>query len=189
MSDATTAALQYSPSKNASAFGHHTVSLRAHFAPGGAASSITNGTVHDGPNQVMIPAALVPGGTSAPGYPYEHIAQAMFTPDQDDNSARTGSQQPRSAETPMGVQRNTPMPGNETQHWPQQSAAASASARQFAAPAASDAGSNSEAATPTPRRSVRSAQANFSAAAPQPHLDNSRDAIDAAVRALHPDEV
>jgi hypothetical protein len=173
-----------SPPKNATAFGHHTVSLRAHFAPGGAAPAITKSTVLAGPSQVMIPAALVPEGISTPGYPYEHIAQAMFTPDQEDNSTRTGLQQPRSAETPMGMQRSTPMPGNTPQ-----SAAASASARQSAAPAASDAGSNSETATPTPRRSVRRAQANFSAAAPQPHLDNSSDAIEAAVRALHPDDV
>jgi hypothetical protein len=72
---------------NPKSFGHHTVSLRAHFAPDGAAPSIPDITRFAGPNQV--PAVLVPEGASPPGHPYEHIAQAMFTPDQDDTSNST----------------------------------------------------------------------------------------------------
>jgi hypothetical protein len=167
-------------------FGHHTVSLRAQFTPDGAAPSLTNSTALASPNQVMIPAALVPEGTSAPGYPFEHIAQAQFTPDPDDisNSTRTNRQRSRSGEALMGMLRDTPTPGNNVQRSPRQFAAAAASAPRFGAPAASDASSNTEAPAPTPRRSVRSAQANFSAAAPQPHRDNSRDAIDAAVNII-----
>src|SRR5690348_7089651 len=88
-------------------FGHHTVSLRAHFAPDGAAPSTASSAALAGPNQLMIPAAFVPEGASAPGYPYEHIAQAMFTADQDDisNSTGTSSQRPRSAGAPPGIQR------------------------------------------------------------------------------------
>jgi hypothetical protein len=85
---------------NPKRFDHHTVSLRAQFTPDGATPSPTNSTALASPNQVMIPAALVPEGTSAPGYPFEHIAQARFTPDQDDisNSTGTNSPQPRSGE-------------------------------------------------------------------------------------------
>lgn len=171
---------------NPNPFGHHTVRLRAHFAPDGAAPSITNGTALAGPNQVMIPAALVPEGTSAPAYPYEHIAQARFTPGQDDSSNSTGTspQRPRATETPGGLQRDTPMPGDNTQRGPRQFAAAFASPPRFGAPAAGVAGSDSESAAPTPRRSVRSTQANFSAAVPQPRLETSPDTIDTAVRAL-----
>jgi hypothetical protein len=175
---------------NPKRFGHHTVSLRAQFTPDGATPSPTNSTALASPNQVMIPAALVPEGTSAPGYPFQHIAQARFTPDQDDtsNSTGTNSQQPRSGEALIGMQRDTPTLGNNVQRSPRQFAAAAASAPRLGAPAASDASSETEAPAPTPRRSVRSAQANFSAAAPQPYLDNSRDAIDAAVRVLQPDD-
>lgn len=160
------------------------MSLRAQFAPEGAEISMVRATLLAGRDQVVIPAALVPEGASAPGYPYEHIAQAMFTPDQDDisNSARTGSQQPRPAEALTGMQRDTPMPGNNVQRSPRQLAAASANTPQFGAPGASD--SNSASTAPTPRRSVRSAQVNSSTAAPSPHLDTSRDVIDAAIRSL-----
>jgi hypothetical protein len=167
---------------NPKRFDHHTVSLRAQFTPDGATPSPTNSTALASPNQVMIPAALVPEGTSAPGYPFEHIAQARFTPDQDDisNSTGTNSPQPRSGEALIGMQRDTP----NVQRSPRQFAATAASAPWFGAPAASDASSETEAPAPTPRRSVRSAQANFSAAAPQPYLDNSRDTIDAAVTVI-----
>jgi hypothetical protein len=174
---------------NPKTFGHHTVSLRAHFAPEGAASSIAGTTRLAGPNQV--PAVLVPEGASPPGHPYEHIAQAMFTPDQDDtsNSTDTSPPQSRSAEALAGTRRGTPMAGNNTQRGPRQFAAVSANAPRSGAPGASHAKSNSAATAPTPRRSVRSAQTNFSAAVPRPHLDNSRDAIDAAVRALRADDL
>jgi hypothetical protein len=175
---------------NPNPVGHHTVSLRAQFAPEGAAPSTTNSTTLVGLNQVTIPATLVPEGASAPGYPYEHIAQAMFTPDQDDISNSTGtSSHPHAAEAFTGMQRDAPMPGSNTQRKPHQFGPAFASSSRSGAPATSDAGRNSESAAPTPRRSVRSAQANFSAAVPQPHLDNSRDAIDAALHALQADDL
>jgi hypothetical protein len=168
---------------NPNLFGHHTVSLRAQFAPEGAEISVARITLLAGRDQVALPAVLVPEGASAPGYPYEHIAQAMFTPDKDDiaNPIRIGPQLP--AEALTGMQRDTPMPGNNSLPRPRQFAAASASAPQFGAPDTSD--SNSASTAPTPRRSVRSAQVNSSTAAPNPHLDTSRDAIDAAVRSLN----
>jgi hypothetical protein len=174
---------------NPKSFGHHTVSLRAHFAPDGAAPSIPDITRFAGPNQV--PAVLVPEGASPPGHPYEHIAQAMFTPDQDDtsNSTDANPQQSPLAEALAGTRRCTPMAGNNTQRGPRQFAAVSANAPRSGAPDASHAKSNSAATAPTPRRSVRSAQTNFSAAVPRPHRDNSLDAIDAAVRALRADDL
>ncbi len=166
-------------------FGPHTVRLRARFVQQSAAVSMAGITRRDGPNEVMIPAVLVPEGTSAPGYPYEHIAQALFAPDQDDisNSSRANSQQPPSGEVLVGMHRDAPTLANNGQRSPRQFAAPAASAPWFGAPGAGDAASNTVPA-PTPRRSVRSAQANFSAAVPQPHLDNSRDAVNAADRAL-----
>jgi hypothetical protein len=171
---------------NPKPFGHHTVSLRAHFAPDDAAPSIPDITRFAGPNQV--PAVLVPEGASPPGHPYEHIAQAMFTPDQDDtsNSTDTSPPQSRSAAALAGTRRGTPMPGNNTQRGPRQFAAVSANAPWSGAPGANHADSNSAATASMPRRPVRSAQANFSAAAPQPHLDNSQDAVNAAVLPLVP---
>ena len=162
------------------------MNLRAQFARDGAAPSIARTTLLAGRDQVVIPAVLVPEGASAPGYPYEHIAQAMFTPDQDDisNSARTSSQQPYPGEALTGMQRDTAMPGDNPLHGPRQFDPGFANAPQFGAAGANHAYSNSAATAATPRRSVRSAQANFSATAPQPHLDNSRDVINAAVRAL-----
>jgi len=81
------------------------------------------------------------------------VAQARFTPDQDDisNSTGTNSPQPRSGEALIGMQRDTP----NVQRSPRQFAATAASAPWFGAPAASDASSETEAPAPTPRRSVR----------------------------------
>jgi hypothetical protein len=92
----------------------------------------------------------------------------MFTPNRD-------------AAALAGTRRGTPMPGNNTQRGPRQFAAVSANAPWSGAPGANHADSNSAATASMPRRPVRSAQANFSAAAPQPHLDNSQDAVNAAV--------
>ncbi len=52
------------------------------------------------------------------------------------------------------------------------------------APPANPTGDNGSSGGSARRRGVRSAQANFSAAVPTPHVDTSRDAIDAAVNAL-----
>jgi hypothetical protein len=159
-------------------FGQNTLKLRAALVPDGAAVSMADITAMVGPDPVMIPAVLVPDGASLPGYPYEHIGQAMFIPDQDNRvgSTRTNPQQLRRTEPPTDTQHNTPS-------GLQQFGTLAGPPRSWA-PGTAPVGADSASGVLAPRRGVRNAQANFGSAAPQPHLDTSRDAIDAAVRAL-----
>jgi hypothetical protein len=134
----------------------------------------------------MIRAVRVPPGGASLGYPYEHI-QAVFIPDGDDRATTASRSRANS-------QRMNPPP---TDGSPPREDDALDGRRWSGSPLTGTAGPWAPAANPArfdgssggsaPRRGVRSAQANFSAAVPTPHVDGSRDAIDAAVRALAPE--
>jgi hypothetical protein len=160
-------------------FGHNTLKLRAVFIPDGAQVSMSGITRVVGFDPVFIRAVRVPPGGAPPGYPFEVIGQATFTPDSDDQGRSTGT-----GSALAGMQDDPVAPGHRTPRQPP------GSGLPMAGPASpwttgngvADNGQASD--VRRPRRGVRSTQANFGAAVPTPHLDTSHDAIDAAVRAL-----
>ncbi len=141
----------------------------------------------------MIRAVWVPEGAALPGYPYEHIGQAVFIPDSDDRNmpAVTSRRNPSRMSPSRTARLSDPSRTDETRaqednardgrRW---SGSPFASAAGPWAPPTRPIGGNGSSGGSAARRGVRSAQANFSAAVPTPHLDASRDAIGAAVRAL-----
>ena len=160
-------------------FGHNTLKIRAVFIPDGAQVSMSDITRVVGFDPVFIRAVRVPPGGAPPGYPYEIIGQATFIPDGDDQERSTGTGSPLSRMRDDAV-----LPGNPMPQQPRGSGSPFASTAGPWAPATDAAGGNASSGGRAPRRGVRSAQANFSAAVPTPHLDTSHDAIDAAVSAL-----
>lgn len=149
------------------------------FIPDGAQVSASDLTRVVGLNPVMIPAAFVPPSGARPGYPYEHIGQAIFIPDEDgqEGSSHTGSR-------PAAKQGDPAVPDNPMP-WRQLSSAPPVAG--VTGPGITGNGLTDSDQAPDvtqPRRGVRSTQANFSAAIPSPNLDGSRGAIDAAARAL-----
>jgi muramidase (phage lysozyme) len=128
-----------------------------------------------------------------PGFPYEHIGEAVFILDSDDRdtpASRSRQNPPRtspSRATSLSAPSRTDDPRAQENNAPDDrrwSRSLSASTAGPWTPATNPAGRDGSSGGSTRRRGVRSAQANFSAAVPTPHLDTSRDAIDAAVRAL-----
>ncbi len=174
-----------SSSDNPNPFHHHTLKFRAVFVPDGADISMADITRAVGPNPVMIPAVLVPDGGTLPGYPYEHIGRAQFIPDQDQRASATRTSPRLAAPSRTGAQQDALVPGNRALSGLRQFGAALANEPGPWAPDVGPARIDPASGVSAPRRGVRSTQANFSAAAPQPHLDASPDAIDAAVRALN----
>lgn len=160
-------------------FGHNTLKIRAVFIPDGAQVSMSDITRVVGFDPVLIRAVWVPPGGAMPGYPHEIIGQATFIPDSEDQDRApgTGWLRPGTQNDPAAP--DSPMP--QRPHW------SGSSIVRAARPQAAGSGSSDGDQAPyavRPRRGVRSAQANFSPGVPSPHLDRSREAIDAAVRAL-----
>jgi muramidase (phage lysozyme) len=170
-------------------FGHNTLKLRAVFIPDGADVSMADIIQAVGPHPVLIRAVWVPPGGAMPGYPYEHIGQAVFIPDDDDRDtpAFTNRQNPLRMSHSAVASLSTP---SRTDDQRAQEDSASDGRRSSGSLLASAAGpwapasGNGSSGGAARRRGVRSAQANFSAAVPTPHVDGSRDAIDAAMRSL-----
>jgi hypothetical protein len=174
-------------------FGHNTLKLRALFIPDGADVAMADIIQVSGPHPVPMRAVWVPPGAAMPGYPYEHIGQAVFIPDSDDRDtpAFTRRQNPLR----MSLSRATSLSALSRSGDPRAQEDDALGGRQWSgsslaspagpwAPATNPTGGNRSSGRRAPRRGVRSAQANFSAAVPTPSLDTSRDAIAAAVRAL-----
>ncbi|HEY7578421.1 MAG TPA: hypothetical protein VH855_12570 [Acetobacteraceae bacterium] len=146
-----------------------------------------------GPNPVMIRAVWVPPGGTLPGYPYEHIGQAVFIPDSDERNTPVfkGRQDPPLESRSRAARLSAPSRTVDSRaqqenalddrRW---SGPPLASAAGPWAPAVNPTGGNGPSGSSAPRRGVRSAQAKFSAAVPTPYVDASREAIDAAVKAL-----
>jgi hypothetical protein len=174
-------------------FGHNTLKIRAVFIPDGAQVSMSDITRVVGFDPVFIRAVWVPPGGAMPGYPYEHIGEAVFIPDRDgrDTPASIHGQSPArmspwratSLPAPSRTEASRAQEDNalDDRRWPGSPVAGTAGPW---APATDPAGGNTSSSGSAPRRGVRSTQANFSAAVPTPHLDTLHDAIDAALNAL-----
>ena len=148
-------------------FGDNTLKLRAVFVPDGAQVSMADIIRVVGPHPVTFRAVWAPLGSALPGYPYEHIGNAVFIPDSDagEGSARVSSRGPgQTLKASAGSAADW-----STSSW---------------APRSGLTSDEVSISVVTPRQGVRSTQANFSAAVPSPDLDRSREAIDAAVQAL-----